>query len=559
VRQLGAVAELRQLSLEGTSLNDLLNAIAAGAARELDADYAALLELAPDGERLLVRAQHGFQGDLSPPGTERPADPGMPAGFVLQAEDPVVSDDVSRDPRFSPSSILTAAGVRSMVAARVGPRDRPFGIFGVLSRSMAAFRPEDTRFVEALAETVGVAVDRLRAEAVVRESEMRFRQLADDAPVMIWTTDVSGEVTFINSGWLRFTGTTLDEELGDTWTLGVHPDDAQGVLATWRSALAKREPWEHEYRLRQEDGSYRWIVDHGVPRFDGATFHGYVGTATDIHERKTMEQRLLRVYEREHRVAETLQRSLLPERLPEIPGLALAARYLPAGRGAAVGGDWYDALELPDGRVALIVGDVVGHGIRAAAVMGQLRNALRAYALVDASPADIVARLGRLVSMGDQDATATLLLLMLDRETGKMAYTSAGHPPPLVLGGEDPLFLEEGRSVPVGTIEPESYGEGHAVLPEGGTLLLYTDGLVEQRQVSLDARFGHLVSAATASRAEDLEALCDGILGGMLSPPERLDDVALLAVRREPASVEASLAVPPDGSATRASERDQGP
>lgn len=549
VRHLAALAELRQRSLEGAPVSELLDAIAAGAARELDADYSALLEVAPDGQRLLYRAQHGFPERIAPPGTERPADPGMPAGYVLQSDEPVLSDDVSADPRFGPSPLLQAVGARSMLAARVGPGNRAFGVLGVLSRSPGAFEAGDTWFVQALAETVAVTVDRLRAEAVVRESEARFRELANSAPVMIWTTDETGDVTFTNSGWLRFTGTTLEEELGDTWTLGVHPDDAQGVLATWTAALGEREPWEHEYRLRQEDGAYRWIVDRGVPRFDGGRFVGYVGTATDIHERKTMEQRLLRVYEREHRVAETLQRSLLPERLPEIHGLTLSARYLPAGRGAAVGGDWYDALELLDGRVALVVGDVVGHGLRAAAVMGQLRNALRAYSLVDTSPADIVARLGRLLSAGDQEATATLLFVVLERDTGEIAYTSAGHPPPLLLTDDGPRFLEEGRSVPVGAVEPAVFREGRAVLPERSTLLLYTDGLVERRQASLEARLGHLASAAAEAGDGDLEALCDSVLATMLSPPERLDDVALLAVRREPVSSELSLRLPAEPDA----------
>ena len=110
-----------------------------------------------------------------------------------------------------------------------------------------------------------------------------------------------------------------------------------------------------------------------------------------------MEARLREVYEREHTIAETLQRSLLPERLPQIEGLEIAARYLPAGHGAAIGGDWYDALERPDGSVALVVGDVVGHGLRAAATMGQLRNAFRAYGLAESSPAEVMARVNRLV------------------------------------------------------------------------------------------------------------------------------------------------------------------
>jgi PAS domain S-box-containing protein len=361
---------------------------------------------------------------------------------------------------------------------------------------------------------------------------------------MIWTTDTQGLVTFVNQGWLDFTGHELHEELGATWTVGVHPDDADELLASWLRALAAPEPWQREYRLRRADGEYRWIVDRGVPRHEGGRFVGYVGTATDIHERRSMEERLRQVYEREHRIAETLQRSLLPERLPTIDGVAMAARYLPAGRGAAIGGDWYDALELRDGRVALVVGDVVGHGLRAAATMGQLRNACRAYALVEASPAEVVARLNRLVATSGEDAMATVLYLVLDRETGELTFTSAGHPPPLILSRHGPRFLEGGRSVPVGAADPAIFREETETLPPGASLLLYTDGLVERRDIALQDRLGQLKAAASAAGGE-LEDICDQVLRGVLGSQDPVDDVALLAVRPEPASAEQlSLTLP---------------
>ena len=273
---------------------------------------------------------------------------------------------------------------------------------------------------------VGTATDiheRRSMEEALRESEASFRDLADTAPAMMWTTDEDGLVTFVNEGWMRFTGTRLEDELGASWQLGVHPDDAEVMLRTWDEARAERRSWEREYRLLHHTGEYRWIVDRGVPRYEGGRYAGYVGTAIDIHERKTMEGRLLEVYQREHKIAETLQRSLLPERLPQIEGVQLAARYLPGARGAAIGGDWYDVLERPDGRVALVVGDVVGHGLRAAATMGQLRNAFRAYGLVESSPAEVVARINRLVMSGVEDAMATVVYLVLDRETGEVSYS----------------------------------------------------------------------------------------------------------------------------------------
>ena len=152
---------------------------------------------------------------------------------------------------------------------------------------------------------------------------------------------------------------------------------------------------------------------------------GWVGTAIDIHERKEMEEKLSLQAARDHEVAETLQRSLLPEALPKIDGVQLEARYLPAAQEARIGGDWYDAMELDDGRVAVVVGDVVGHGLRAATVMGQLRNAFRAYALVETSPARTLARMNRLLTKEDRDVMATVLYLIFDRDTGEVAVLPA--------------------------------------------------------------------------------------------------------------------------------------
>ena len=384
---------------------------------------------------------------------------------------------------------------------------------------------------------VGTATDiheRRAMEEALRESEASFRELADTAPAMMWTTGTDGLITFVNEGWLRFTGTTFQEEMGASWALGVHPADAEQVLSTWDDALADRRPWEGEYRLHHHSGEYRWINDRGVPRYVGGHFVGYVGSAIDIHERKTMESRLLEVYQREHRIAETLQRSLLPERLPPIEGLEMAARYLPGARGAAIGGDWYDVLERPDGRVALVVGDVVGHGLRAAASMGQLRNAFRAYGMVEASPAEVVARINRLVMTGVEQVMATVLYLVLDRETGEVSFSAAGHPPPLVIAPGGPHYLEGGRSVPIGAADPAVFRESTAILPPGSSLLLYTDGLVERRDTPLGERFDQLAAAARGA-GSDLNGLCEDVLAGVLGDAEPGDDVALLAVRPLPA------------------------
>jgi PAS domain S-box-containing protein len=413
-------------------------------------------------------------------------------------------------------------------------------------------RHEDGEFVG----YVGTATDvheRHTREEWLRDSESHFREVANTAPALMWMTDTAGKVTFVNDGWLRFTGTSLAQELGDSWELGVHPDDARALMAAWDAALAQHAPLRAEYRLRRADGRYHWVLDQGVPRFDGHEFVGYVGVATDIHERKRMETELRRVYEVEHNIAETLQRSLLPQALPHIDGLQLAARYLPAEEGAAVGGDWYDVIELADGRVALVVGDVVGHGARAAAVMGQLRNAFRAYALIDGSPAETLTRLNRLMAASGEEAMATALFLVLDRETGDVTWVSAGHPPPLVVADGDARFLEAEGSVPIGAAARPVFRPAHDSLAPGATLLMFTDGLVERRGEPLEGRLEALAATAARGRTDDLELLCDELLAAGLDEAGPADDVALLAVHLEPVEagvLSMTLPAEPDALAT---------
>ncbi|MGH3994766.1 MAG: SpoIIE family protein phosphatase, partial [Pseudonocardiaceae bacterium] len=153
--------------------------------------------------------------------------------------------------------------------------------------------------------------------------------------------------------------------------------------------------------------------------------------------------------------------------------------------------------------------------------------------LAETSPAEVMARVNRLVISGEEEAMATVLYLVLDRETGDVSYASAGHPPPLVLSSWGPSFLEGGRSVPVGASESGIFREATAVLPPGASLLLYTDGLVERRDTPLEHRLDELAEAAGRSDAA-LEGLCDSVLAGVLGEQVPTDDVALLAVRPRP-------------------------
>jgi serine phosphatase RsbU (regulator of sigma subunit) len=237
--------------------------------------------------------------------------------------------------------------------------------------------------------------------------------------------------------------------------------------------------------------------------------------------------------DRERAVAEALQRSLLPERLPVVPGIALAARYLSRATGVHVGGDFYDAVHPQEGELGLSIGDVAGKGLHAAATMGRLRNALRAYAFDGAGPAELLRLLDRLVV--EEDTMATAQHLWLDPASGRVRFATAGHPPALHLRADGThAWLQGALGPPLGTAW-ERAQEGEAEIARGERLLLFTDGLVERRTGTLDDGMGRLAAVASgAARGADLDAWCDAILAGMAASPDQPfeDDVALLAVER---------------------------
>jgi serine phosphatase RsbU (regulator of sigma subunit)/anti-sigma regulatory factor (Ser/Thr protein kinase) len=241
-----------------------------------------------------------------------------------------------------------------------------------------------------------------------------------------------------------------------------------------------------------------------------------------------------RRFESEQRIAETLQQSVLPASLPARPGIQLAARYLPGTAELEVGGDWYDAILLSNGRFALVVGDVVGKGVRAAATMGQLRNAIRAFSLDRLKPTTTLGRLSRLAEEVIETSFATVVYAELDPETGVCRYASAGHPPPLVATLDGRVeYLEGGRGLPLGTGVTSTYRQAVAELPHGAVLLFYTDGLIERRGRSLDEGLERL-RGAVATGPRDPERLAEHVLERLIGDEDRGDDVVLLIARLLP-------------------------
>jgi serine phosphatase RsbU (regulator of sigma subunit) len=228
--------------------------------------------------------------------------------------------------------------------------------------------------------------------------------------------------------------------------------------------------------------------------------------------------------EREATVA--LQRSLLPARLPVIAGFEVAARYIP-GAAVGVGGDWYDMFRLPSGHVGIVIGDVVGNGLRAAVVMGRIRSALRAYALETDDPADVLRRLDRKIQFFEPEAMATVAYAVVDPTRTTMTVSLAGHLPPILLDAQgNGRELVAPADLPLGAY-PDAPRRGTTV-PVPQALLVYTDGLVERRDRLLDDGVSELIAALRPGTADDLCARAVWLL----RHTRATDDVALLAVCR---------------------------
>jgi serine phosphatase RsbU (regulator of sigma subunit) len=243
--------------------------------------------------------------------------------------------------------------------------------------------------------------------------------------------------------------------------------------------------------------------------------------------------------ETQREVATALQDTALPKALPSFDGIEIAAGYRAATAGIQVGGDWYDAFELQTGRIALVVGDVAGHGVQAAAVMAQMRNTLRAHLFSPFGLSESLGRLSRLLTQQEPDAFATIICMEIDPRSGEATWASAGHPAPIrVNGAGTSAHLQGETAPPIGWMHTNSAGqarEHQLVLKPGDRLLLFTDGLIERRGSDLGIGIAHLMIQAEQTRAMGAEAACETILRDVLAASHE-DDVCLLIADFRPDS-----------------------
>ena len=302
------------------------------------------------------------------------------------------------------------------------------------------------------------------------------------------------------------------------------------------------------------------VIAYGLEREGRAVAADDVWLASEAAKRAAIGIENASRYEQEHLVAELLQRAVLPEELPKPAGVDLAARYVPAGPGVEVGGDWYDAFVLDDGRVGLVIGDVAGHDVAAASSMAQLRNALRAYAFDGASPAAVLSRLNKLLCRSADPLFASAIFGLLSVDQRRFTWANAGHPPAVLVRGDGAATtLDRPRGLVLGVRDDVDYPEGDMAVGVQDLLVLYTDGLVERRGESLDVGIGRLVDLAerSAARGPSSDAVAERLLESLLARQARTDDVCLLTVwmMGVPEPVElgrvVEFSLPPDATSSR--------
>ncbi len=462
----------------------------------------------------------------------------------------------------------TVAGERrvfSWSAYRVTDNGQVLGVLGSLTdvtgrvQAVAALRQANARLdlLQRAGSQIGTTLDIRRTAGEL--AALAVPELADRVAVDLCDQVLQGEgPARAGPGALRFrrvavrdaaTRSTVSFAVGDLISAPVAGWPAVAFLRG--KALVARNPAEISRQVSYAPGQAEAILSRGVHAVVAvpliargvtlgvATFaraehpepygEADVRLVSDLAARAAVHIDNARLYTREHDAAVILQRSLLPRDIPQVAGLQIAHRYQPASRAAEVGGDWFDVIPLDAGRVGLVVGDVTGHGIHAAAIMGQLRTTTATLARLGCPPGQIMAQLGGVIAAHGDEIGATCLYAVYDPASRRCRLTSAGHPPPALRHPGGPVeFLDVPGGVMLGA-GPGDYPAMDAELPAGSVLALYTDGLVEQPGQDIGTGMARLARALAATPARSLDQTCDSVLTRLA--PHARDDLTLLLAR----------------------------
>jgi GAF domain-containing protein/anti-sigma regulatory factor (Ser/Thr protein kinase) len=556
-----SLAELQRVmdtALTHLSLDALLPELLARIREVLRADSAAIV-LDDDGA-LRQRAAIGLEA-----GTERD---GTAFDTRIVAErTPLRADDDAVDPA------LQAHGLRSVIGVPLPLDDSVLGVLRVGTLTPRSFSEVHLELLQFAADRAARAIQHAQLyeqERAARTQAERSAQsihalqrVTDAALAYLPIEDLLSELLIRIREILRAdtAAILLLNNEGDTLIAraakGIEEEVEQGVRIPLGAGFAGRvaaerrpvaifdlDQYEVVNPILREKGIRSLL---GVPLLVEGRVLGVLHVGTLTHRRFDADDENLlqlaadraalaiehaQLYEH-RRLAEALQRSLLPDSLPTVPGLEIAARYLPAAAATNLGGDWYDVFRLAGGTIGIVIGDVVGRGLAAAALMAQLRTALRAYAFDGHPPGAVVGRLNRLTGHLSAATMTTLTYVVLDPVTHTATAVSAGHLPPLVIGADGHAsYLPLDSDVALGVARSTRYREQGFQLPEDSTLVLFTDGAVEVRGEPLDAGLERLRRIAEGPGT--VEDLCSRLAGGALHDDEPTDDVAVLVAHLVP-------------------------
>ena len=557
---------------DAVTVRDVCGALVDTAIGSLGADASGVALLSPDGAELERVAARGFPDDVLAAWSRFPADTPVIARDVL-GERSVVTVG-SAEEALERYPLLASFGegypMGAQAAAPLLAGDELLGVLGVNFRASRRFSLEDESLLLAIGRQCGQAIERARlfeAEQRALRRAARLQEVTARLARAVTTEDAARAILRGATGGVGADAASIALASDDGRSLRVSP----GLLSS--GTLRLRPPFEitmndrsvlaHVYR----NGRAMWIAsaDEWESRFEeGFATQGDLGRCVyavpivakgeaigalavyfqQERSRPSAEEAELissfahqagvaleraRAYEVEHEAAMTLQRNLMPEGTGYSATVDVDGRYLPATRGVHVGGDWYDIVDRPDGTVAFAVGDIAGHGLQAAAAMGQVRSAWRALALSMTEPNAILTSLDRFAGSVEGAFFSTILTLLLDPSHGELRYASAGHPPALVIEPDGSTrFLEGGRSVPLGLPFDLPRPQAQERLGPGSILVVYTDGLIERREEPLDRGLERLAEMASRVRAGSLTEISDGLLE--IVADDRHDDVALLTI-----------------------------
>jgi sigma-B regulation protein RsbU (phosphoserine phosphatase) len=530
-------ARLQSAQSVEAALHDILPALC----DRLDWDFAALWRVEPGSDPAELCCVDVWEGDGSVDapfiaGTRETrflSGEGL-AGRVFAEHEPVWVVEPGTDPSLPRRALFAASGFHTGVALPLLGASRVHGAVELLSTDHRQVDDHLVALLTTIGRQIGQFLDRAAAEEEIRRSEARYRSLVEASALDVWRCSVDGGVTTDMPWWRSVTGQSTDDLLGYGWLEAVQPEDRAVVENAWALARDTASVYEDEYRLRAANGELLTVLVRAVPIVEDGLLTEWMGTTADVTaERRANAARI--------ELAESLQASLLPPRLPIVQRLDLAALYETGGDGLAVGGDFYDLYPASPTEWTAVVGDVCGTGPAAVAVTAAARHALHGLAVHETGPAATLRGLNAalLQDAADRRPFLTAVNLRIEPRPDAVGVTvaCAGHPLPMRVRADGSVDAVGVPGTLLGVFDEVDITDVAIELDDGESLVLYTDGLTEARD-DHGGLFGEerLAAVLTATAGCTAEEIVERVRTEVAAfrRPGCADDVALLVLRVRP-------------------------